>query len=138
MIITSLSRLIIATIVMLTLISTVHAESITYKRAVRIIIGEAANQGLKGMICVGEVLRRRASPKGFYGYKSNHIDDQPKLVWEMASKAWEQSAYTNYTNGADHFDNIREFGKPWWVKYCVKTYEYKNHTFYKETQHYRA
>jgi len=138
MIITFLSRLIIATVVMLTLISTVYADRITYKKAVRTIIGEAANQGLKGMICVAEVLRRRADLKGFYGYKSIHIDDQPKLVWEMAAKAWEQSAYTNYTNGADHFDNIRKFGKPWWVTYCVKTYAYKDHTFYKETKHYHT
>lgn len=135
MIITFLCRLLIATEVILLLISTGHAERITNKRAIRIIIGEAANQGLKGMICVAEVLRRWASPKGFYGYKSNHIDDQPKCVWEMAAIAWEQSVYTNYTHGADHFDNIRKFGRPWWVKYCVKTYEYKDHTFYKEAQH---
>ena len=93
---------------------------------------EAADQGLKGMICVGEVLRHRASIKGFYGYASNRMKHQPKSVWDMASKAWELSARTDYTKGADHFENIHRFGRPWWAKYCIKTFEYKDHVFYKE------
>ena len=116
--------------------STVYADIIPNNVAVRIIVSEGADQGLKGMICIGEVLRHRASTKGFYGYKSN-IKDQPRSVWQMAAKAWAKSAYTNYTKGADHFENIRRFGKPWWARYCIKTYEYKDHTFYKETKHYR-
>ena len=84
--------------------------------AIWTIVSEAANQGLKGMICVGEVIRHRKSTKGFYGYRSNHVDRQPQEVWQMAAKAWALSASTNYTQGADHFENIRRFGKPWWVK----------------------
>jgi len=125
-------RLVLGFIVALTFISTAHAQTIPQGVAVRIIVGEAADQGLKGMICIGEVLRLRASVKGFYGYKSNRTKDQPKSVWVMAAKAWKESAHTNYTKGADHFENIHRFGKPWWVKYCVKTYEYKDHVFYKE------
>ena len=127
-----LFRLVFGFIVVLTFISTAHAEIILDRIAVRVIVGEAADQGLKGMICIGEVLRLRASVKGFYGYKSRGIKDQPKTVWETAAKAWKESAYTNYTKGADHFENIHRFGEPWWVKYCVKTYEYKDHVFYKE------
>lgn len=112
--------------------SWVYAQEIPYNTAVRIIVSEAADQGFKGMVCVGEVLRHRGSIKGFYGYKSNRINNQPKSIWKMAAGAWEESAHTNYTKGADHFENIRTFGKPWWVKYCVKTYEYKDHIFYKE------
>ena len=121
----------------LTFVSKAHAEKISDDVAVRIIISEAADQGLKGMICIGEVLRRRASIKGFYGYKSNSRKSQPRFVRKMAAMAWEQSVRTNYTKGADHFENIRRFGKPWWVKYCVKTYEYKDHVFYKEIRHRR-
>ena len=40
------------------------AKEIPETMAVRVLIGEAANQGLKGMICVGEVLRRRGSVNG--------------------------------------------------------------------------
>jgi len=119
-------------VLLLTFVSKAHAEKITDDVAVRIIVSEAADQGLKGMICIGEVLRRRASTKGFYGYKSNRSKNQPEFVWKMAAKAWKQSLHTNYTKGADHFENIRRFGKPWWVKHCVQTYEYKDHVFYKE------
>jgi hypothetical protein len=100
--------------------------------AERIIISEAADQGLKGMICVGEVLRHRGSTKGFYGYKHNRPTKETRSVWDMAARAWAISAHTNYTKGADHFENIRRFGKPWWVKYSIQTYEYKDHVFYKE------
>lgn len=132
-----LFRLVFVFVVGVTFISTAHAEIIPKSSAVRIIVGEGATQGLKGMICIAEVLRIRASVKGFYGYKSNWEKKQPKSVWEMAAKAWKVSAYTNYTRGADHFENIRRYGKPWWTKYCVKTYEYKDHVFYKEIHPHR-
>jgi hypothetical protein len=99
--------------------------------AVRIIINEASNQGLKGMICVGEVLRHRGSIKGFRWHWAGSIR-RSKALEDMAEKAWELSAHTNYTQGADHFLNIRRGGKPRWVRHCVKTYEYKDHVFYKE------
>lgn len=102
--------------------------------AIRVIVSEAADQDLKGMVCVGEVLRRRGSIKGFYGYRTNRPDKQPKAVWDMAAQAWDISANTNYTKGADHFENVRAFGEPWWAKYCVRTLVYKDHVFYKETR----
>jgi hypothetical protein len=112
----------------------VYAQGISTDEAVRIIVNEAADQGLKGMICVGEVLRHRGGIKGFHGSHSNGLMGQPKSVWEMAAKAWDLSAHTDYTNGADHFENIRKYGIPWWAKHCVKTYEYKDHVFYKESR----
>lgn len=112
--------------------SRAYAQEISQHTAERIIVSEAANQGLKGMICVAEVLRNRGRTKGFYGYKSNHVNHQSSRVWEMAAKAWELSAHTDYTKGADHFENIHTFGLPRWVKYCIKTYEYRDHVFYKE------
>jgi len=114
--------------------SRAYAQEISRDTALRIIVSEAADQGLKGMICVAEVLRNRGSPKGFYGYKSNHVNQQSQSVWEMANKAWELSESTNYTKGADHFENIHRFGLPWWAKDCVKTYEYKDHVFFKEVR----
>ena len=111
-------------------IETAYSLNIPDDMAVRIIVSEAANQGLKGMICVGEVIRRRKSIKGFVGYRSKRVNSQPKAIWRMARKAWKISAHTNHTNGADHFANIRD-GNPWWVKHCVKTYQYKDHVFYR-------
>jgi hypothetical protein len=109
-----------------------YAQNIPQNAAVRIIVSEAADQGLKGMICVAEVLRHRGSIKGFYGDKSNNVNHQPPSAWKMAAKAWALSTRTNFTKGADHFENVRRFGEPWWAKHCVKTYEYKDHVFYKE------
>ena len=111
--------------------SMTHKNQITDNVAVRILVGEAANQGLKGMICVGEVIRHRKSVKGFCGFRSKHIMAEPKSVWKMAKIAWELSAHTNYTQGADHFENVHDFGIPCWAKDCVKVYEYKDHVFYK-------
>jgi len=125
-------NILIGCVVVFAFMPMAHAQKIPYDVAVRIIVGEGGNQDLKGMICIGEVLRHRASVKGFYGYQSNRIAKEPQSVWKQAARAWKQSAYTNYTKGADHFENIRQFGKPWWVMYCVKTYEYKDHVFYKE------
>jgi len=117
-----------------TLVTTAQAKEIPESIAAQIIVGEASDQGLKGMICIGEVLRHRGSIKGFYGYHSNVVRNESPAVWKMAAQAWRKSAETNYTNGADHFENIHRFGKPWWVKYCRKTYEYKDHVFYKEVR----
>jgi len=122
----------ICSFLILAFVTSAQANSIPKEIAVRIIVGEASDQGLKGMICIGEVLRHRGSIKGFYGYKASWLRNEPRSVWVKADKAWEVSAHTNYTKGADHFENIRRFGAPWWVKYCVKTYEYRNHVFYKE------
>jgi len=99
----------------------------------RILIGEAADQGLKGMICVGEVLRKRGNIRGFRGYHAKHIKRTPASVWKLAAQAWERSAHTNFTNGADHFENVRRFGQPPWAKRFTKTYEYKDHIFYKSS-----
>lgn len=114
-------------------ISFAHAQEIEIptRVALRVLVGEAANQGLKGMICVGEVLRRRGgSPKGFVGYNSGLIDREPKSTIELALEAWRQSAFTNYTKGADHFINPK--GKePYWVKHFEHVYTYKDHKFFK-------
>lgn len=104
----------------------------------RVIVSEAADQGLMGMICVAEVLRKRGSTKGFYGSKSNRLDRQPPFIWKLAAKAWELSAHTNYTKGADHFENVRKFGRPRWARDCIETFEYKDHVFYKEIHPVRA
>lgn len=107
------------------------AHAYTEEQAVRVIVGEASNQGYKGMVCVGEVLRRQHSLKGFFGFKASHIRHEPKWVWAMARKAWAESKTSNYTKGANHFENLA-FGCPYWVKNCVQTFAYKDHVFYKE------
>lgn len=108
------------------------ADEVPQDKAVKVLVGEASNQGFMGMVCVAEVLRRRGSIKGFYGYSAKHSAHEPKWVWEMARKAWLASANTDYTNNADHFENTHAFGCPYWVKRCNKTFQWKDHIFYRE------
>ena len=114
------------------------AQAYTMKDAVRTIVGEASNQGYKGMVCVAEVIRHSASLKGFYGFKAMQTRQEPAWVWKMATKAYYASAMTNYTAHADHFENVTAFGHPYWVNSCVKVFAYKNHVFYKERKTYHA
>jgi len=100
--------------------------------AVRVLIGEAGNQGEIGMVAVAEVLRRRGSTKGFYGLKAKHVDQQPAWVWEMARKAWRASKASNYTQGATHFENVKAFGTPYWAKNMEVVFSHRDHTFYRE------
>jgi hypothetical protein len=113
----------------------VYAAPIPENMAVKVIVSEAANQGLKGMICVAEVIRKRGSIKGFSGYRRHGWANEPKSIWDLAKRAWEQSKFTNYTKGADHFMSVHTSGIPSWLRYCVKTYEYKDHIFFKEIFH---
>lgn len=110
-----------------------RAHAYTNEEAIKTIVGEASNQGFKGMVAVGEVIRTKGSLKGFYGLHASHSAHEPKWVWKQARKAWLASKTTHITHYAEHFENIHTFGKPYWVKNCVKTFEYKDHIFYKET-----
>jgi hypothetical protein len=111
---------------------TANAAEIPEEVAVRVLIGEAGNQGEVGMIAVAEVLRKRGSTKGFYGLKAAHVDRQPAWVWDLARKAWRKSASTNYTKGATHFENVKAFGTPYWAKKMDVVFIHRDHTFYIE------
>lgn len=108
------------------------AEAYTDQQAVQTIVGEASNQGFKGMVCVGEVIRHNSSLNGFYGLKAMNHRHEPVWVWKQARKAWQASLKSNYTGGANHFENITAFGEPYWVKRCKLTFIYKDHKFYRE------
>ena len=110
----------------------VFADEIPEETAIRCIVGEAANQGEQGMLALAEALRNRGTTKGVYGCKAQHINKQPSWVFTKARQAWRQSLNSNLTNGAKHWENVKAFGEPYWAKKMVKTYEYKDHTFYKE------
>lgn len=108
------------------------ASEIPQDKAIKVLVGEASNQGYKGMICVAEVLRHRGSIKGFYGYSASHSSKEPRWVWLQAKRAWLASFHTNYTHYADHFENVHAFGCPYWVSRCIETFRWKDHVFYKE------
>jgi hypothetical protein len=111
-----------------------HTADIPDDLAVKAIMGEASNQGYKGMLAVAGAIHNRGTLKGVYGVKARHIYKEPQWVWAMAKKAWLESATNDITNGATHWENIKAFGKPYWVKSMVKVFEYKDHIFYKESK----
>lgn len=103
----------------------------TEEEAIKTIVGEASNQGFKGMVCVGEVIRHNSSLRGFYGLNSPHSAHEPIWVWTMARLAWNRSKHTNFTRSANHFENLHDFGVPAWAKTCQITLTYKDHVFYR-------
>lgn len=102
------------------------------KDAVRAIIGEAGGQGRRGMLYIACALRNRGTLNGVYGFKAKHVDKEPEWVWELARAVWKQSEYEDISNGATHWENIKAYGVPYWVKSMNKVAEYKDHVFYKE------
>jgi spore germination cell wall hydrolase CwlJ-like protein len=106
--------------------------SVTPSDAIRTLVGEASDQGLKGMVCVGEVLRLRGNIRGFDGYWSEHLNNEPEWVWRMARAAWDMSEFTHFTQGADHFYDTRAPATPSWAPDCARTYVYRDHVFCRE------
>lgn len=110
------------------------AAEIPEKQAVLAIIGEAENQGQMGMLAVACAIRNRGSLKGIFGMRSSRVVQHKysKEIYEDALKAWRDSANHDITRGATHWENIKAFGRPYWVNGMIETYVYKDHVFYKE------
>lgn len=105
--------------------------SIDDSKAIRAIVGEAANQGKLGMLAVAGALRNRDSIKGVYGFSNPIADKQPGWVWKRASEAWFISKTNDITKGSTHWENTKAFGKPYWAKSLIVTTNIGSHTFYK-------
>lgn len=103
----------------------------TDNQAIRTILGEAGNQGYRGMLGVADVIRNRGSIDGCYGLTNPIVDKQPAWAWKMAREAWAQSATNDITGGAKYFENVKAFGMPKWAKNKVITVVIKDHTFFK-------
>lgn len=122
--------------------------------AILTILMEAYGEGTKGMTAVGEVIRTRArerslswaevclQPKQFscwngmkrenilstfdyhrHGYRLEH--------YEKAKIAWEKSAFTNYTKGANLY-YAPKLASPSWAKKTPLVAVIGNHNFHRE------
>lgn len=105
--------------------------SIEDSKAIRAIVGEAANQGRSGMLAVAGAIRNRGTLKGVYGVKNPACDKQPSWVWQRAREAWASSATNDITKGATHWEAVKTFGVPYWAKSLTITTNIGSHTFYK-------
>ncbi len=100
---------------------------------IRAIMGEARCQGYDGMYAVACAIRNRGNLRGVYGLKDTKIDLEPDSVWKIAVRAWHDSEKgEDVTLGATSWENVEQFGKPWWAKSMIKTVKIGAHTFYKE------
>ena len=102
--------------------------------AVRVITAEAADQRFWAMIGVGEVIRHRGAIRGFSVLKKDlevFYRKQRSGVRCKAQAAWVLSRLTNLTQGATHFENVRQFGAPPWEAQMRKTVHLDDLQFYK-------
>lgn len=102
-------------------ISAYGQRTISDTEAIRIIVGEASNQSYEGMIAVGEVIRNNGDIRAFKGLNAEHSAHESFHTWMKASRAWQASANSKITHGANHFDNVEEFGEPYWAPDCRTT-----------------
>jgi hypothetical protein len=106
------------------------------------IIGEATNCGYIGMKAVALVYRNRLESGMQLGCVALNRPDINQFVkreglhqLQIAKKINREVFVKNcedFTNGATHFENIKDFGVPYWAKDMVITLELGRHTFYKE------
>ncbi len=104
------------------------------QKAILAIIGEAENQGVKGMEAVAYAIRNRGTLKGVYGLNAPRVKNNlyTKATWLQAQKAWKASASgQDITNGANAWENLNAFGKPYWADSCQETVTIKDHIFFK-------
>jgi hypothetical protein len=107
------------------------ATPIPEAQATRAIVGEAANQGYRGMLAVAGAIRNRGTLQGVYGGRSSMPDRQPNWVWQQARAAWRESATNDITLGATHWENVTAFGNPAWAGSMQLTIIVKDHRFFR-------
>lgn len=99
------------------------------------IVGEAEDQGYEGMRAIAHGIRNRGMLKGVYGCKAPRVRRRlySKNAYLQAEKAWKDSlSGKDVTFGADHWENIKQFGKPYWVSGMKETVKVKDHVFYRK------
>lgn len=113
------------------------ASEIKEADAIKAIIGEAENQGYKGMCLVALAIRNRGTLQGVYGLHANRVVNHKysDTTHKLAKKAWETSkGMPDILCSADHWENIRAFGRPYWVASMVETFRYRDHIFYRKKE----
>lgn len=109
-------------------------SSFSDEGAILSIIGEAEDQGPEGMRAVASGIRNRGTLKGVYGRNSKRVKggQYSKEVYQQAKQAWLDSAKKDYVNGADHWENTKQFGKPKWANEMEEVTRVGDHSFYRK------
>ncbi len=124
----------IGALLTLAVCTSARGEAIPDEVAYKCLCGEACNQGMIGLMAVGEVIRTRdKGTQGVYGCKSDLYSRSPDYVKRQVREAWRKSATSNLTGRATNWENVKAFGKPYWADSMEKTVRIKDHQFYKQT-----
>jgi hypothetical protein len=114
--------------------------------AMKILIGEAADQGALGMQAVAEVVRRRNTASAFSTLRRKDLDvfikkqaawyksARKQDLYALALDAWKKSAGSNLTKDATLYENIDAFGFPksWDKSKVTAVAKVGKHTFFRE------
>lgn len=119
------------------------AGQISDTQAVRAILGESEGESITGMIALGEVIRKRGSMRGIYGYNAvKYVNGRymrgsraisPTLA-KQALKAWKTSANTNYALNAQGWGNandLKVFKRQKWFSRCIIVTKIGSHYFWR-------
>ena len=100
-------------------------------KAIHALLGEARGEGYRGMYAVACAIRNRGTLQGVYGANAD-ISDTSEITRDAAITAWHLSKNgEDITNGADSWENTKDFGWPNWAKGHKPTAIIGNHSFFK-------
>lgn len=109
---------------------------IPLRKAVRAMVGECGfRQGFIGMVAVGHAIRNRGTVQGVWGYSAPKVVNRqyPSWLYIVAALAWWVSSWSaDITKGATHWENLTLAGIPEWSYVMQQTFQYRDHTFFKE------
>jgi hypothetical protein len=126
-----------------------YSAAISDSDAVRAILGEARGEGYEGMYAVAHAIRNRGTLKGVYGKqavrpvkgdglvafnsKGTPVEVISTETYQSAMNAWHSSMEGfDPTHGATHWENIKQFGKPYWADSMIVTFKHRSHVFMKK------
>lgn len=95
------------------------------------ILGEASDQGTRGMLAVACALRNRGSLRGVYGVSNPVIAQASPALRAQALAAWRKSATTDITGGATHWGNLRDIQTAKFYSRLTFTVKIGGHYFFK-------
>lgn len=111
-----------------------YGQPIADKEAILSIIGEAEDQGYKGMCAVAHAIRNRGTLNGVYGLHAKRVVKKlySPSTYHNAELAWIRSKTEfDFTLAATHWEAVQRYGFPSWARNMVMTIKIKDHSFFK-------
>jgi len=116
-----------------------ESNEATTEQLSKCLIGEAIGEGYEGMKAVALVYRNRGSLEGCVALKRKDIDTfitrEGIHAQEIANRVITEVFTENcedVTFGATHYENIEQYGEPYWAQSMNITAKIGSHTFYQE------